>query len=363
MAYLDHAAATPVLTAVLDEVQRVAASLHANPSGSHAPARAARARLEDARDEIAGYLGVGPHEVVFTSGGTESDNLALRGAPAGPRVVSAVEHKAVLTAAPGARVVPVDGDGVIDLDHLEHMLDAGVSIVSVMTGNNEVGSLQPVDAVAEAARRLAPGALVHTDAVQSVGYVALPAADLVTLSAHKLGGPRGIGALVVRGSGAPLTPLMTGGGQEEGRRPGTEDVAGAAGFAVALRHAVKERPADACRLHGLGERLATGVSRVARRNGPRDTSGRLPHICHVTIEGCRAEDLLVLLDRAGVAASAGSACASGAVEPSHVLRAMAMTPDEARSSLRFSFGPDTTEDDIDAAVIAVLHAVRDLACA
>lgn len=359
MAYLDHAAATPILPEVLDEMARVSTTFYANPSGTHAAGRAARARLEDAREEIAAALGADPHEIVFTSGGTESDNMAVAGAPPGRRVVSAVEHKAVLAPAGTATIVSCDGEGILDVDALEHSLADDVSLVSVMAANNEIGSVQPIAEVLESVRRIAPNALVHTDAVQALGWVELPAVDLLTITAHKLGGPRGIGALLVRGS-VTLTQLLRGGSQEEGRRPGTEDVASAAGFAVAVTRAVKERRADAGRLAGLADRLAGAVASVVRRNGPADPSRRLPHICHLTVHGCMSEDLLVLLDRAGVAASAGSACASGAVEPSHVLTAIGMRPEEARSSLRFSLGWTTTEEDVDVAAAALLDSAKAL---
>lgn len=357
MAYLDHAAATPIFPEALEEMARVASSHFANPSGVHRGARAARARLEEAREEIALSLGVGPHDVVFTSGGTESDNMALAGAPAARRVVSAVEHKAVLQAAPSATVVPVDNSGVLDLDGLRAALGDDVAVVSVMTANNEVGALQPVAEALEMVRRHAPGALFHTDAVQAFGYVELPPADLVTITSHKLGGPRGIGALVVR-PGVALEPLVRGGSQEEGRRAGTEDVAAAAGFAVAATRARRERPAEASRLDALADRLAVSVSDLARRNGPVEPASRLPTICHLTVDGCRSEDLLVLLDRFGVSASAGSACASGAVEPSHVLAAMGMSEQEARASLRFSLGWTSTEADVDAAACALRRSVE-----
>jgi cysteine desulfurase len=318
---------------------------------------------------MAAGLGCEPGDVVFTGGGTEADNLAVAGvvgASGGIAVCSAIEHHAVLHAvhALGGRVVPVDADGVIDLDALAAALDPAVTLVSVMLANNEVGTIEPLAAVADVVRGTAPRAALHTDAVQAfawldVATLATPA-DLVAVAAHKFGGPKGVGALVVR-RGVAVEPLLRGGGQERDRRSGTHNVAGIVGMAAAVQATVATRTATAARVRKLRDGLAARIlAQVpgAVETGPRD--GRLPNLCHLRIPGIESEALLVLLDDAGVCASAGSACASGAMEPSHVLTAMGIGRDEALSGLRLSLGWPSTDADVDAAVTAVAAATAQL---
>lgn len=369
-AYLDHAATTPLRPEARRAMAPYLDGRFGNPSGSHAVARAARRAVDDARDEVAAALGCAPGEVVFTSGGTEADNLALAGSVAarpGRVVCSAVEHHAVLhtAAALGGTVVPVGSDGVVDLDALEAALAAGeVSVVSVMLANNEVGTVQPLAQVVGLVRRRAPAAQVHTDAVQAFGWLDVAAlaggADLVAVSAHKFGGPQGVGALAVRAP-ASLRPLVHGGGQERGRRSGTHNVAGIVGMAAAMTATVAARAEEVARVAARRDRLADGL--LAAVPGTVETAprpGRVAGNCHLRFEGVESEALLVLLDEAGVCAAAGSACASGAVEPSHVLTAMGVPRHAALGSLRLSLGPTTTDADVDLALAAVPAAVARL---
>lgn len=335
-----------------------------NPSGAHSVARAARGALDDARDEVAGHLGVTPAGVVFTSGGTESDNLAIGGVLAdrkGVVVTCAGEHPAVLHAAAAfgaeVRTVPLDGDGVVDLERLAAALDGGVDLVSVMLVNNEVGTIQPLDAVADLIDRRAPAALLHTDAVQATPWLdvasAARRADLISVSAHKFGGPQGVGALALRPDVA-LSALTHGGGQERQLRSGTHNVAGAVGMAAALRAATARRSEEAVRVGALRDRLADGLlAAVAGSAETGDRSRKVAGNCHLRFPDVEAEALLVLLDEAGVCASAGSSCASGAMEPSHVLMAMGVGAVEARRAVRFSLGWTSDDDDVARALAVV----------
>jgi cysteine desulfurase len=373
-AYLDHGATTPLRPESLAAMVPYLTEHFGNPSGSHTPARRARVALDEARDEVARCLGCAPGEVVFTSGGTESDNLAVLGAHGSGRgtvVCSAIEHHAVLHAARacGGTTVAVDRRGVLDLEALESVLGPEVGLVSIMLVNNEVGTVQPLAEVAALVRARAPRALLHTDAVAAVGWMdvaaATAAADLVSVSAHKFGGPKGAGALVVR-SGTQLAPVLHGGAQERGRRPGTHDVAGVVGMAAALAVATDAWPGTARRIGARRDRLTEGllasVQDVQDSTVPAGVGGasaraaKVASSCHLRVEGVDQEELLVLLDDEGVSASAGAACASGAVEPSHVLLAMGWSAAEARSAVRFSLGSGTTEDEIDH-VLAVMPKV------
>jgi cysteine desulfurase len=397
VAYLDYAASAPLreeaLAAMLPLLERPAA----NPSSQHGQGRAARAAVETAREQVAALVGADPSEVVFTSGGTEADNLAVKGAvlarPPGDRhlVCSAVEHHAVLDAAAwteadaGARVdlAPVDELGRVEPDRLAALLRPGrTALVAVMAANNEVGTGQPVAAVAELAH--AAGAVLLCDAVQAAGLPGVDLAgdgiDLLALAGHKLGGPTGVGALVVR-SGTSLRPLLHGGGQERGLRSGTLPAAAIAGFGAAAEAALAERHSGAAAsLAALRSRLLAGLHALApdlQLNGDPDPKagggpgpgpvihggpgGGLPGLVSVRVPGRRAEDLLLLLDRHGVACSAGSACASGAVAPSHVLVAMGRDPVAARETVRFSLGHASTQADVDAALAAVAQALEVLA--
>lgn len=356
-AYLDHNATTPVRESV---VAAMADSLRScgNPSSVHAAGRRARQRVEQARDSIRDGLGLSrAATVVFTGGGTEANRLALSATSARTLLVSAIEHDSLLAAAPGAVRVPVDADGIIDLEALKSLLaTAGDgALVSVMAANNETGVLQPVAEIARLARRA--GALFHCDAVQAVGRVPFDArdADLVTVSAHKLGGPQGVGALVARDSSL-LRPLA-GGGQEGGLRPGTENVAGIVGFAIALAEALAEAAAWAA-LAPLRDRLAAALQEIepaATAHGA--AAPRLPNTLAITMPGVPAETQIIALDLAGIGVSAGAACSSGKVRPSHVLSAMGVDPETARCTIRISLGPQNSEAEIDR-LIAAWRALR-----
>ena len=368
--YLDHAATT----ALRPEVAAAMASVHerklGNPTGSHPPAQRARALLEEARDEVAAFLGRDPGEIVFTSGGTEAANLAVLGpaeaalAARGEAVVvaSAVEHPAVRESAKAAglvgvdvRELPVDHGGVIDRDSLARALSSRCTVIAVMTANNETGVIQPLADVVDSVRRRAPNAFVFTDAVQAAPYLDLAevtaGADMVGLSAHKFGGPVGIGALAVSPR-VTLRPRQHGGGQERERRSGTQDVAGAVGMATALQLVVKERTAATARVAGLRDRLAEGLLGAvpwAHRTVSAGV-GVLPGHLHLCLAGVDREELLVALGREGICVSGGSSCASGALEPSHVLAAMGVGADLAAGAVRFSLGYETTDEDVDRAL-------------
>jgi cysteine desulfurase len=332
-----------------------------NPTGSHALARAQRVAIEDAREVMAEALGCSPGDVVFTGGGTEADNLAITGAPAGRRLCSAVEHHAVLRPVEeiGGAVVPVDSAGRVDLDALRDAVGAGAAIVSVMLANNETGVVNDMAAVADV---VDGRALVHTDAVAAFCWrdVAAEAsrADLISISAHKFGGPMGVGALVVRGE-TKLAPLLRGGGQERERRSGTHNVAGIVAMAAAAAATVRDRAVHVAATEARRDRLAEGLVRAVP--GVTVTAAdvsRTAGTLHVLVEGVENESLLIVLDELGVCASAGSSCASGALEPSHVLAAMGVSAESARTALRLSLGWSTTDADIDAALVAIPKAVE-----
>ena len=384
MTYLDHAATTPMHPAAL-EAMVVELGRTGNASSLHGPGRAARRTIEESRESLAAGLGALPSDVVLTAGGTEADNLAITGLfrarhTADPRrrrvLVSSVEHHAVLDPArhlvpEGAEVVllPVDADGVVDVAALEAEIAQHaeeIALVSVMWANNEIGTVEPVGAVVDAARE--HGIPVHADAVQAVAHLGVDFAasglDAMTVSGHKIGGPVGIGALLVR-RGLTLEAVLHGGGQERGMRSGTLDVAATRAFAVALEHAVADRPAEAVRLAGLRDRLLAGVTRavpdavVRGPHGP-DRAARLPANAHVTLPGCEGDSLIYLLDSAGIACSTGSACQAGVPQASHVLLACGLDERTARGALRFSLGRTSTEQDVEA-LLAALPAVVDRA--
>jgi cysteine desulfurase len=321
-----------------------------NPSSVHRWGRAARQAIEQAHSAVAALLGVPSEGVVFVSGGTEANHLALLGAGREHVLVSAVEHDSVLRAVPKAELVPVDHDGVVVLDTLDRLLaaDARPALVSVMLANNETGVVQPVGAIGAIARK--HGALFHCDAVQAAGKIALDAhtigADFVTLSAHKLGGPPGIGALVVTRE-LELTPLLHGGGQERGRRAGTENVTGIAGFAAAAVAAAEEI-AVYDRVRALRDALEAGVATVTSEAVVLGAAApRLPNTAAIAMPGVAAETQVIALDLDGVMVSAGAACSSGKVGPSHVLEAMGVGPDLVGSTIRVSLGWDSSEADVD----------------
>jgi cysteine desulfurase len=376
--YLDYAASAPLRPEALAAMLPLLERPTANPSSQHGQGRAARAAVETAREQVAALVGAAPGEVVFTSGGTEADNLAVKGTvlPRPPEarhlVCSAVEHHAVLDAAAwaeadaGARtdLAPVDRLGRVDPDRLAALLQPGrTALVAVMAANNEVGTGQPVAAVAELAH--AAGAVLLCDAVQAAGLpgvdMTADGVDLLALASHKLGGPTGVGALVVR-PGASLRPLVHGGGQERGLRSGTLPAAALAGFGAAAAAALAERHTrTSTTLATLRSQLLAGLRAHApdlEINGDLGPQAGLPGLLSVRFPGRRAEDLLLLLDRHGVACSAGSACASGAVTPSHVLVAMGRDPVAARETVRFSLGHASARADVDAAVTAVAQALE-----
>lgn len=374
--YLDYAATTPLrpeVAAAMLEVHGSPDGLLGNPTGSHPPAQRARRLLEEARDEVAVFMGRDPGEIVFTSGGTEGANLAVLGTmdaaldKRGEAVVlfSAVEHPAVRESARAAdragadaRALPVDGNGVLDTEALARALSSRVTLVAVMAANNETGVVQPVADIVDAVRRRAPEAFVLTDAVQAAPWLDLAdcaaGADLVSLSAHKLGGPVGIGALAIDPRVA-LGPRQHGGGQERERRSGTQDVAGAVGLATALRLVAAERAEASVRVSALRDRLAEGLTGkidVAYRTVPAGVAV-LPGHLHLCLSGLDREEVLVALGRAGICISGGSSCASGALEPSYVLAAMGVDPALAAGALRFTLGFATTEADVDRALSVV----------
>lgn len=384
--YLDHAATTPMVPAAIEAYAAALAQV-GNPSSLHTSGRRARAMVEEARERIAGALDARPSEVIFTSGGTESDNLAIKGVhwaraaadPARRRIIAGgTEHHAVLDPVThlvdsgGAEVTWLEPDrcGHIGVDDLTAALaEHGdeVSLVSVMWANNEVGTVQPVAELAAAARQA--GVPFHTDAVQALGHLPVSftssGADLMTVTAHKLGGPVGVGALIAARH-APLVPLSHGGGQERQVRSGTLDAPGVHAFAVALDHAVASRDVEAKRLCVLRDKLiegAMGLGLGISVSGcwrPGDVTGRLPGNAHLLVPDCEGDSLLYLLDAAGVEVSTGSACQAGVPRPSHVLLAMGYSEREARGAIRVSLGWTSTEADVEA-FLAALPGVVDRA--
>jgi len=379
MAYLDHAATTPMLPEAIEAYAATAGEV-GNASSLHAYGRHARRRVEESRERIAAALGVRPSEVIFTGGGTESDNLALKGIfwarraqdPARLRVVaSAVEHHAVLDtvqwleAHEGATVswLPVDGMGRIQVDALRDTLERHcdeIALVSAMWANNEVGTVQPVTELAGLAAGC--GVPFHTDAIQAVGQVpvdfAASGAGALTVTGHKLGGPIGVGALLLARD-VPCTPLLHGGGQERDVRSGTPDAAGIVAFATALEIAVKGQQEFAARVGALRDDLVTRVREAvpdAVYNG--DPVDRLPGNAHFSFPGCEGDALLLLLDAQGIACSTGSACSAGVAQPSHVVLALGADTARARSTLRFSLGHTSTKADVDALLAALPAAVE-----
>jgi cysteine desulfurase len=367
LTYLDHAATTPMRDEAIEAMLPFLRDRFANPSGSHRASRDARRALDEARDDVADCLGVSPGEIVFTGCGTEADNAAITGVlrrRGGIAVCPATEHHAVLHVVEhaGGRVVGVDSVGRIDLAELETVLtDAGatepVSVVSVMAVNNEAGTIQPLDDVSRLVRRHAPGAVLHTDAVQAACWLPLPTltalTDMAALSAHKFGGPKGVGVLWAR-DGVTFEPILQGGGQERDRRSGTHNLAGIAAMAAALRITVTERDAELVRIAALRDRLVDGL--LASCPGAVETVPREHKIAgsaHLCFTGCESEALLFLLDQAGICASAASACASGAMEPSHVLAAMGVRREQAMGAVRFSLGFASSDADVDAVLAAV----------
>ena len=376
MAYLDHAATTPVLPEVKEAMLRALDESLGNPSSVHAYGRRAREVVEDARDRVAGAVGASPSEIVFTAGGTEADNLGLKGAAAKLRgngnhiVTTRFEHHAVLD--PVARLgrggfevtnLDVSSGGRVEPGGVAAAVRSSTILVSVMAVNNEIGSIQPISEIAAVTKAANPNALVHTDAVQALGNIPVElhawGVDLAAFSAHKLGGPKGVGACFVRSSVA-VEAQLDGGGQERGLRSGTLNVSGIAGFGVAAEIAAKEVHEKADRIASLRDRLWDGIREIVPDvvlNG--EMEHRVAGNLNVCIPGTDGETLLLLLDQHGIACSSGSACASGALDPSHVLLSIGVPTELAKCSLRFSMGRSSTPDDID----DVLRALPDVIAA
>ena len=373
--YLDHAATTPVSETVLEAMLPFFRENAGNASAVYGTGREARKAVESARKQVAEALGAEPGEILFTGGGSESDNLALKGAAfANERkgrhlVTTSIEHPAVLNTCRwlekhGFQVTYVlpDREGRIDPEQIRREIREDTILVSVMAANNEIGTLEPVDEIGEIARE--SGILFHIDAVQAVGAIPVDVnrwnADLLSLSAHKFYGPKGTGALYIR-KGTRIDPLISGGEQERGLRAGTENVPGIVGLGQAIREAADKLEQNAARTAMLRDRLAAGIlSSVpdAYQNGPK--SGRLPNNFSIRFSGIDGEALLLRLDLAGIAASAGSACTAGSQEISHVLRAIGLSGEEAKSSLRLTTGEENTEEEIDKTVQTVKAIVEDL---
>lgn len=373
--YLDHAATTPLRPEVLDAMQPYLTEHFGNASSLHGAGRRARLGLDEARETVARLLGAKPREIVFTGGGTEADNLAIKGAAwaASARgrelVISSVEHKAVTQSAAvmerfGFAVtwLSVDRYGTVDPAAVESAIRDHTALVSVMYANNEVGTVQPVAEIGAICR--ARKALFHVDAIQAAGYLALDVdalgADLLSLSAHKVNGPKGVGALFVR-QGTPLLTQLSGGSQERQRRAGTENVAGIVGFARALELAQQERVTEAARLTQLRDRLIAELTALPGVQLTGHPTERLPNNASFVVDGLEGGDLVAALDLEGIAASTGSACTTGAADPSHVLLAMGIQPAAAHGSLRLTLGHGSSEEDVRLTVEAmgrVLERVR-----
>ncbi|WP_213288634.1 cysteine desulfurase family protein [Bradyrhizobium sp. sGM-13] len=363
--YLDWNATTP-LRPEARKAMAAAWDLAGNPSSVHAEGRQARRLVEDARAAVAAAVGARPQDVVFASGGTEANAMALapglrrsKGSPVQRLVVSAIEHPSVLSGgrfpADTIAAIKVSRTGLVDLTHLRALLAGGPpALVSVMLANNETGAIQPVSEVADIVHQA--GGLLHVDAIQALGKMPFDIksirADLITLSAHKIGGPKGVGALVLAEAVQGLEPLLRGGGQELGRRAGTENVAGIAAFGAATKIATAELPASAARQQGLRERLEKGLSQTPEIIVFSEDAPRLPNTTLFTVPGLRAETAVIGFDLSGISVSSGSACSSGKVQPSHVLAAMGFDGELAQGAVRLSLGWSTTETDIDLALQA-----------
>jgi cysteine desulfurase len=370
MHYLDHSATTPVIDEARESMLDVLVNDYGNPSSIHAAGRAARALVETARERAAQAIGASPSEIVFTGGGTDADNLAIKGAAYKARghgnhlVTTTFEHHAVLDSAEylahnGGEVsrVEVGPSGVVAPEDVAAAVRPSTVLVSVMAVNNEIGTIQPLAAIAEAVKAVNPNVIVHTDAVQALGNIPIDVhawgVDLASFSAHKVGGPKGVGALFVR-SGVPLEPVLHGGGHERGMRSGTLNVPGIVGFGVAAEIAAKEVYEKSERMAPMRDRLLDGIRAEVPDvvvNGEMER--RVPGNLNVCIPGADGETLLLLLDGAGIACSSGSACQSGAMDPSHVLLAIGVERDLADGSLRFTLGRTTTDGDIDAVLRAL----------
>ena len=376
--YLDHASTTPMRPEVLDAMLPFMKDQYGNPSGVYKLARKARAAVDESRDQVAEILGAESREIIFTAGGSEADNLAVKGAAFANKrrgnhiIVSAIEHPAVLDTAKqlenygfSVTYLPVNDSGLVSLDALAKAITSKTILVSIMHANNEIGTIQPIGEIGILLRE--KSIPFHTDAVQTVGHIPVNVdelgVDLLSLSAHKFYGPRGVGALYVR-RGTRIEPLINGGGQERQRRAGTENVAGIVGLAAALRMSVEEMDSTSKRLLLLRERLIDGIMQSipnVRLNGHR--THRLPENVNLCFEFIEGESLLLNLDMQGVAASSGSACTSGSLEPSHVLLALGLPHEIAHGSLRLTLGKGTTQEDVDKTIEVlpgIVHRLRQM---
>jgi cysteine desulfurase len=374
--YFDYNATTPLAPEVADVISRVGQEVFGNASSIHHFGQQAKATLDDARSAVARLLNADPSEIVFTSGGTESDNLAIRGAaealePTGRRhlIASGIEHEAVLNTCLAlsrrgwrTTLLPADHTGVIHPDRLREVIDTETALVSVMHANNEIGTIQPVGELAAIAHE--HGALMHTDAVQSSGKIPVDVralgVDLLSLSAHKFDGPKGAGVLWIK-RGTRLQRTVTGGKHERNRRAGTENVAAIAGLGVAAGLALHKMAAEAVRVGTLRDRLESSILRdVPGTQVNGSTDARVPNTTNISFERVEAESLLIALDLEGIAVSTGSACSSGTLEPSHVLKAMGLGSHRAQNSLRFSLGMFSTDAEVDRVVEVLPRLVEKL---
>jgi cysteine desulfurase len=359
--YADNAATTPLAKIAFRAMEPWLTEKWGNPSSIYETAREARRAVEQARADIAAALGADPKEIYFTSGGTESDNWAIKStakafSEKGKHLItSPIEHHAVTETMESLKsegyevtVLPVDKYGLVDPAALERTIRPDTVLITIMTANNEIGTIQPIKELAAIARR--HGVVFHTDAVQAVGHIPIDVrdmdVDLLSLSSHKFRGPQGVGALYIR-KGIRIPPLLHGGGHESGLRSGTENVAGICGMAAALKHAVETMPETMARLTRLRNKLTEKILQIPYTQITGHPEKRLPGLVSVVINFIEGESIVLMLDRQGIYASSGSACTSGSLDPSHVLLAIGLPHEVAHGSLRFSFGEDTTEEDID----------------
>ena len=374
--YLDNAASTPIRPEAIDAMTAVLSDCYGNPSGAHKMAREARRLIDDARDTLSHGLGCDPKEIIFTVGGTEADNLAIfgiQGSRDGTILASVTDHHAVIAPVEQleGKFIQVNESGLLDLDHLAHLLDENVALVSVGLVNGETGIIQDLEPIAEIVRSKAPKALIHTDAVQAFPWLDVASlaqsADLISIAGHKFGSPKGVGALVVR-NGIEISPMQLGGGQELGIRSGTQNTAAIVAMAAAaevtgmereltVERVAKMRDALADNLQGIPQSYETGVS---LHNGIADRSHKIAGSCHFCFEGIESEALLYMLEQENILASAASSCSSGAQDPSHVLAAMGYSRNLAGGSLRLSLGHATTWEDVDVAMKAVPKFIENL---
>ena len=374
--YLDNAASTPIRPEAIDAMTAVLSDCYGNPSGAHKMAREARRLIDDARDTLSHGLGCDPKEIIFTAGGTEADNLAIfgiQGSRDGTILASVTDHHAVIAPVEQleGKFIQVNESGLLDLDHLAHLLDENVALVSVGLVNGETGIIQDLEPIAEIVRSKAPKALIHTDAVQAFPWLDVASlaqsADLISIAGHKFGSPKGVGALVVR-NGIEISPMQLGGGQELGIRSGTQNTAAIVAMAAAADVTVMERELTVERvtkmrdvladnLQGIPQSFETGVS---LHNGIADRSHKIAGSCHFCFEGIESEALLYMLEQENILASAASSCSSGAQDPSHVLAAMGYSRNLAGGSLRLSLGYATTWEDVDVAMKAVPKFIENL---